>query len=435
MAAEVAFEFTGSPKGAEAALAALERKYDNLEQKLKRVAGESKRGQVEAAKSATEHSSALDSVAASSTKLIASYVSVGAAVKLVSSVYSQWRADIDKTAEAATKANRLLIAEMAMTGDLAQGPEVRRQLQSMPLATDEQAQALYAGLRGARPTAPLPAIMEQANALGPAALLLDEPQLKSLGALAGKLGEFAPEKSPNDVADLAYALQQSLGEDAGQLLQGGFERVVGLLTQKGMPLEAALSFVQSGATAGVEVGTLAGMAGRIETADQLLEAFGDPKRAQKLLGQKGAAVLPLLSVEGMATMEGQLRQAQTGDLLAADVRNAAKTDPVTVQARINAAQEQDTLRAKAETENAVKSVQERMLSQTDDAGARFLIRVGGWLNQMTGRAGIQSEGMDAALQLRVLEQIDATLKRMEQNQPGPPPVKVNRDAQREGAPN
>jgi hypothetical protein len=429
VAAPVEFEFTGDEKGAMAALTALERKYDNLEEKIRRTAATSKRA-------SQESSSAMQDAEEMTLAYAAGILTVGAAVGALSTAYARWRGDIDKTAQAATAANQKLLQEMALTGDLMNGGQVKKAIEGLPLLTDQQGGSLYAGVRGARPSAPLADVLEQMDALQPAGLLLDDAQLKNIGSLAGKLQDFAPDKSPGDIADMAYKLSQVLGEDAGQLTSGGFERAIGLLTAKKVPIEKALGFASAAMSAGVEAGTVASIAGKVQNTAQLDELFQDPEQAEKLIGKKAAQVLPLIDQQTAATMQADLLTAQSQDILLRDVEAATRTDPLTIGNKLSAAREQDTLRALAESKNMIDSAVLDEKSRTANPLSRAGIEFGGFVEAMispasaalrmaTGTAtqdSLRVEADAAAMerQTAVLMDIRAAVQ--------PPPPKVNRPA-------
>jgi hypothetical protein len=278
---------------AERAIVGLEKKYSDLEQKIKRL-GTTSRDEV-----------GVGTAIASS---IAGFATVATLVRGATAAYREWRQEIKGAADQEEQFSRNLIANLAQVGRLAQGPKIKAFLQGIPGVREDQARAAFAGVAAGGPTLPIERVMELTTAgaaLAPLFAPLDEQgkvsntaELERLNSLIGKLGEALPAKGAGDIADLAVAAEK-FGE---RINTPGFERAVLELQKGGMGGERAIASVLTAIDTGISPAKLSGKslskAIRGLDQDKIAAIEADLVTAQQedramLALQQGAAIAPV----------------------------------------------------------------------------------------------------------------------------------------------
>lgn len=254
-------KFVGDTASADAAIAALERRYNNLESKIRQV-GRASRDSSRGASDAMRQLQ--DNVTAAVTR----YVGMQAVLAGVSRWYQKIAGDIERASTAERKFSTSLIGTLALSGDLPVGADVKRRLQQFRGVTEEQSLGAFGGVRGGAPTIGVERALELTGAvvgLAPVLAPLDKEgkatnlqDLQKLGQVSGTLAEVAPGKAAGDIVDLALALQQVAGARVSELATPAAEKSIRGLMSQGRSFEEALATVSVGMQEGLSSEQLSG---------------------------------------------------------------------------------------------------------------------------------------------------------------------------------
>ncbi|MBK8916458.1 MAG: hypothetical protein IPM64_17975 [Phycisphaerales bacterium] len=331
---QVKLKFFADAEAAEKAIVQLEKKYTDLENKVKQVGRRTK-------ESFDEGGLTLGKLAAAFGPAVAGLLSIETAVQAVSHAYRIWKDDIQQAADEHQKFVRQLMTSLALTGDLASGKQVKAALQNVPGVLEGQAAAAFGGVRGAAPTMPLGRVLEitQAiSALGPVLApldaqgkLTDTTKLSALGDVAGTLAQIMPQTSAGDIGDLSLAVQGAAGDRVGQLRSAGFEKALRSMTEAGISPERALATAVNALDVGADPAALALATTKLDAGKGITfeKLLGDDALAKKVLGTRAFAGFGLLDQQAIGGLEAGFRAAQQGDLLERTIRDAAALDPET----------------------------------------------------------------------------------------------------------
>lgn len=310
---DVKYRFMADAAAAERAIAGLEKKYDDLTNKVRTLSRESKRG-------ARDDADMLGRVAGTLGDLAGRYGTVAAAVGVVTSAYGEWRREIDAATEAQDRFGRKLTENLTLSGDLLRGKQIQGMLQNMPGVTQEVAASAFFGVRGGAPGLDLGRAQEVATQVAGTQgfIFRDNPQqLGAFGELAGKLAELAPGKSAQDITDLAASVSGAAGRNIGSLTSQGSIKAIGTLMSGGKSVEESLALMVRGLDVGIRPQSLAEMKGKDRAllgdaqVASLTQQFGQAQTTDlsfKNLAAAGAlAPDDLVEFRAAATLQKRLR--------------------------------------------------------------------------------------------------------------------------------
>ncbi|MFH1920157.1 MAG: hypothetical protein ABIP48_09770 [Planctomycetota bacterium] len=202
--------------------------------------------------------------------------SILSAVQRVHGAYKEWNSYMKEMASTSSELTKNILRDLALAGDLAAGPRITKALETMPGVTREEGRQLYAGLRGALPEAPVERILGLTRATAPAAGLTGGEGLGGIGTLTGQLSRMVPGKTDQDVAELAYYMQQQSGNQMDKLMSDSFRLAMSVFTGAGVPAERALGYGAAGLRAGLRPQSmLAAMESATAPTKEILEKITD----------------------------------------------------------------------------------------------------------------------------------------------------------------
>lgn len=297
---DVKYRFLADAAAAERAIAALEKKYDALEAKIKNTARASKKGH-------DEGISGLDKLAMSVGKVAAGYVGVKTIINAATAAWEKYSQRVQEAIRHEEQVGKGVNLTSINTGVSA--VDLKRFAGSVPGVLPEQALAAFQGVQAGAPQIPLEqqqAMARAISAMSPALApidaqgnVADTSQLSAFAETAATLQGFFKGKGIGDIADLTTAVQASVGSgNIAQLRSGKFEQTIDQLMAGGMTAERAL--------ASAAVGIDAGLA---------------PKQ---LLGKGAVAALPQ---DKIAALEAKFATAQATDAAQQLLRDTQRVMP------------------------------------------------------------------------------------------------------------
>lgn len=406
----VQFKIFADAAAAEAAIVRLEKKFMDLENSVSRVGRKSKQSSDDSLRS-------LSDVAALAGSVGAGFVSVAGAVEIGRRAFAALRQEIDAAAQSEDRFGKKLVADLALSGDLARGQAIQKSLQNMPGVTQETASAAFFGVRGGAPSLDLQRAQDITQQVaGTQGFIFREKldQLTSFGELAGKLAEIAPEKSAQDITDLASAVTAASGRNVGQLTSQGTIKGIGKLVEGGKPIEEALAL----AVRGLDVGLRS-------------QSLADIKKED----------MALLGAENVAKLQRNFQQAQVSDLAITNFQAAANLAPDDFVEFGAESRLQQQVRGIGQRAEARFSRQAAEISNESSTIGRLGARFGAFVeNTLTplrelraDAQGLQAPSSEAAasgMSSRQAEEMISILKGIHNEQKGNVPT-VNRQAHSE----
>lgn len=343
---KVNIKFAGDAAGAERAFTQLEKKVDDLTNKLKHAGRTSK-----------ESADGSDRLASAIAGIAGSVATVSGAVAFGRQAWATYAGEIDKASAAADTLGKKLTAALAKSGDLLQGDRIQQALSAIPNTPLAISQAAFGGVREGAPSLDLGKALEISAAVAGATGFVNAENpdaVSATGRLSSKLAELAPGKSASDIVDLAVGAQGAAGRNIDALMgQGSIKTLSRLTSQEGMSIEDALGLLIRGLDVGFKGKSLEDV----------------KKKDMRLLGEGNIA--------GIADT---LRNAQTGDIALQNLTAAAGLQPDDFLAYQSKARRERTLRGEAAAEDAFQAHQEANMAA---AGPGFWSSTGAWIGNKT----------------------------------------------------
>lgn len=249
-------DFSGNAAGAQAAFDKMTKALADTREQVRKLNEMSRKGAKASTEATNEWGTATENIA---TKL----AGVGTAVTGVTLLYSEFRAELDKSAAAAAKLNAELVKTSTITGT--GGAEIESFVQRMKGSlTPAQATDAFRAVAGASPSMALGRKESLAAEVG--RLGIAGHPIAETGGLAGDIAELMPTKSAGDIADIVAQLRQSAGDKASMLGSDASMRAVRSLMTSGMGGEEALSAMATGLTSDQKSTTLQALAQAVTAA-------------------------------------------------------------------------------------------------------------------------------------------------------------------------
>lgn len=233
-------------------------------------------------------------------------ISPGVLTQIAAAVGQQVEKREDKPTEA-SKARDELVTKISQrigaSGDLTGGQQIEGWLKGLSGSTREQGLQALEAVQGAGPGD----IRRQMAIAAEVSRLAPLHDVGALGKTAGELGGLMPGRSAGDVTNVALALQQQLGGDAGKLSSSGFVKGIGELMKSGAfkSSEQALAFGAEAAAKDISPGQLTELGKAIGTQFEITKPRSDAQ-FEEMQQKKAFNALPpgdrlktLMSNEGM----------------------------------------------------------------------------------------------------------------------------------------
>ncbi len=240
---EVSTKFTSDSKQIEAA-------YDKLYRQNVRLQEKQAQGGRAAKQRHSETTSLITREVASLKSMAAGYVTVSTAVGALSQAYRDWEARTESIGRETQRLNDNLVKQLTLTGQTQHGARIEQALSNIPGVRREAAHAAFGGVLGGISARPemltnIKGNLELAAAIAPVADIgIDADEL---GRFAGKLRTVDTARSAPAVRDLALAVKQMLGPNAGQFQSGEMFGAVRGFAQFMSPDEAIAIGMQAAA--------------------------------------------------------------------------------------------------------------------------------------------------------------------------------------------
>lgn len=167
--------------------------------------------------------------------MAAQYLSVGAAIGLVTRGVAELLAEQQKVGQVYDENNQKLLQQLSITNQLKSGGKIEEFLKST--GDVDQARNVLSGVMSAAPGMDIKEQFRITKALEPAFAALSSDQASQTGTIAGAFGKLGV-KNPESVALLAQA---DAGRNASQLASPKFLRHMGNLIESGMDPSQAIS--------------------------------------------------------------------------------------------------------------------------------------------------------------------------------------------------
>lgn len=250
---------------------------------------------------------------------------VHATVGLVRQAYQFWRQDMEKLAAESRKTNDSIIKDLTLTGELARGGELQTFFRSSPTVSEAQRAQAFFGVKQAAPFQSTDRTKELAVASERVALLGQD--IGQFSSVVGELADAFPKAKADDLADLALAIQQRAGDQAGKLADPAFQRAAALLRDAGVGEEQSLAIALKALDANIGTKPIDAFAAKLATSDQATKAkllAGDRETLLKELGAQGLKVAQL-DFAGSEELARQLQSDTAGDFVGRQIGLAGKT--------------------------------------------------------------------------------------------------------------
>lgn len=277
-------------------------------------------------------------------QMVSQNISPGALTQISAAVSSQVETRDAKPTEAEKSLDSLVTKigqRIGASGDMTGGQQVEGWLKGLSGATREQGLEALRSIQDAGPGD----VRRQMALAAEVAKLAPLHDVKALGKTAGELGGLMPGRSAEEVTNVALALQQQTGGDAGKLASSGFVKGIGDLMKSGAfkGPEGALAFGAEAMGKDVspamlsEIGKAVGTQFEITkprsdaqfeemkqkkafnalaAPDRLKALLGDEAMQKAILGEGKAKELgdiDLGAVDRRSTLLGQARTGKLGD--------------------------------------------------------------------------------------------------------------------------
>jgi len=272
-----------------------------------------------------EGSKGFKGMALSMGSALAGTLTLTAAVNELKRAYTLMNEERKKTAESGEKTVGTLQSHVAGAGDMRSFTRIRDELRSTTakgadLLTMDERGAVYGGVRGSLPNAPLGDVLSLTkHAMGSRLIYGDTQSTARFGSVMGNVSKLMPGKSVDDVGDITQLLMTAAGKRQGELDKTAF-KALHQLTGQGMPAEKALGLL----TASFES----------EQGSRGLVSYASYQQ-QLAEGRKGVlspAAKVMLDEFNRGDYVESVRRAQTRDMFAFD-EAAASRDPYIRAAR------------------------------------------------------------------------------------------------------
>jgi hypothetical protein len=275
----------------------------------------------------------------------AGYLTIEKGLDLVVGMYDKWREKARELGREHTQLAGDIVRTLYSAGLLKHGAEVEEFIEKGPGGgTQQQRRAAVAGVTAGAPNADLETVKRLSEETVKAAPLGTD--LAARGTFIAKLHTIAPEKSADDLADIATFAKQRAGNKADQLTDPAFLRAVRALKAGGMGTDEALALgvgaLQNDAQMKqfTKVGELLDQDnkfaptgnphrltpeerlkqqfGRLSSEDRLKELMAGGKMARAVAGDESFK-LRMIPADQQADIVRGLQQAQTGNADRADL--------------------------------------------------------------------------------------------------------------------
>ncbi|MGE3666638.1 MAG: hypothetical protein AB7G51_08445 [Steroidobacteraceae bacterium] len=318
-------EIITDDKDHQRALAKAQKDVERLEAKYVKLAGTQKNNAAATRRQHKEADTAVLGQISGLLKVDLALKAVHGTVGLVRQAYQFWQQDMAKLAAESKKTNDSIIKELTLTGDLARGGELQQFFRSSATVSEAQRAEAFFGVRNAAPFQTVQRTRELTAASERVALLGQD--IGQFGALVGELADAFPKSRAEDLADLALAVQQRAGDQAGKLADPAFQRSAALLRAVGVGEEESLAIGLKALDANISTKALDTFAAKLATADSATKAkllTGDRAALLKELGDQGLKISQI-DFAGSAELAKQLRADTSGDYVGRQIAAAGKT--------------------------------------------------------------------------------------------------------------
>ena len=214
------------------------KQYDDLVKKVEHLKSKSKELE-------DDEQNRIDKTVVALEKMALKYASIGTVVQVVGNEITSL---IEKQAQAAEKfgeTNKLILQQLAAIQQISGSDRVSafaEQAASAGVGSVQDTVSLLNKVQMQSPGMAAGRGEEIAKQLLPVLPLLDDSARTNVADLAGRLGDIAPGKSGQDVADLALRANAAAGVDASQLNSTAIRNGVRMLVDNGMSVEDAMGF-------------------------------------------------------------------------------------------------------------------------------------------------------------------------------------------------
>lgn len=234
----VKFRTTSDIKDVERDHQKLQRENAKLIEQNHKLTQASKEAQREGSRAMQRQSSLVGDGIKGFASMASGVLGVGGAVATVTQAYGQWRQEVEAFGQRHREFTQGLVRDLSTTGDLLQGAEVQRAIESMPGATREQAKQAFVGISDAAPTESLKRRLALTREVVKQAATGQD--LAGLGGVVGELAKTFTDKSADDLLDIATTLRSQAGKNIGQIASREFLGSADALAQAGIRRERAL---------------------------------------------------------------------------------------------------------------------------------------------------------------------------------------------------
>lgn len=241
-------------------------------------------------------------------------ISPGVLTQIAAAVGQQVEKREDKPTEA-SKARDELVAKISQrigaSGDLTGGQQIEGWLKGLSGSTREQGLQALEAVQGAGPGD----IRRQMAIAAEVSRLAPLHDVGALGKTAGELGGLMPGRSAGDVTNVALALQQQLGGDAGKLSSSGFVKGIGELMKSGAfkSSEQALAFGAEAAAKEISPGQLTELGKAIGTQFEITKPRSDAQFEEMQQKKAFNALAPGDRLQTLMSNEGMRKAILGGD--------------------------------------------------------------------------------------------------------------------------
>lgn len=197
------------------------------------------------------------------------------AVSFLKTQYSDFRREIEATAQKHAQFQDALTRDIALTRDAFAGPEVEQFVASVSGVMKEDARQALRGVTAEGPTLSMDrrtSIARSASRLAPIGASTFE-----IGKLSAQVADILPGYAPEDVVDVATLLSREAGGDIGKISNDKMQRAIKQLVSSGaMSPEEAIGTALAAAQGKISPDTLGQMATVVSMpGDELSPARGD----------------------------------------------------------------------------------------------------------------------------------------------------------------
>ena len=228
---EIRYTITSDDKDINKALLNLQKQFEKAKDEVRKLKDEAKKSTDQSKSGFGGFRDAVKAGGSELRSMALQVVSIQAAIGIVSQAYGDWRQEMERAGETHKKLTNDIVKDLTKTGDIVNGQKIEEFLGAIPGATRDQGRQALAGVSAEAPTTSIDRRLELAKEVATQAPT--GADLHGLGAMAGRLQDITPDKSANDIVDLATKLQARAGADAEKLGGDAFLKAVKQLAGTG----------------------------------------------------------------------------------------------------------------------------------------------------------------------------------------------------------